>query len=102
MTLTYEQAADLAHRAGAAAWDSAWGTFCFDDRRITEDQEVYVFHGGPREDIVDNDRALLRVGAGLAVVNKETGAIERLPWVCLMTTRPGLKSRPNPYPVYFS
>lgn len=101
MAVTYEQAAELAYRAGAAAWDREWGTYCFDDRQITEDDDVYVVRGGPREDIVDQDRAFLRVGGGLAVVCKDTGELSWLPWVYLMTTRPGLQTRPNPNPVYF-
>ena len=65
MALTYEQAAELAYRAGEVAWDPQWGTFCFDDREITEDDEVYVFTSGPREAIVDHDHAFMRYGGGL-------------------------------------
>jgi hypothetical protein len=101
MAMTYEQAAELAYRAGAAAWDPEWGTFCFDDREITEDNEVYVFTSGPREAIVDHDPTFMRYGGGLPVVSKLDGGVKWHPWVVLMTTRPGLQSRRNPAPVYF-
>lgn len=101
MALTYEQAAELAHRAGAVAWDPQWGTFCFDDREITEDDEVFVFYGAPREYIVDRDWAFATAGGGHVVVHKDNGELEWLPWVYLMTTRPGLRTKPNTRPVYF-
>lgn len=101
MAVTYEQAAELAYRSGAAIWNTEWGTYCFDDREITEDDEMYVFTSGPREALVDHDPAFMRYGGGLPVVRKMGGEMEWRPWVVLMTERPNLQTRPDPRPVYF-
>lgn len=101
MAITYDNAAELAYRVGKESWNPERGTFCFDDREICEDDEVYVFGGGAREFIVDGDDSYAGVGGGMAVVYKSDGRLEWNPWVFLMSARPGLRTRQNPRPVYF-
>jgi hypothetical protein len=96
MAIGYEQARELARQAAEPGW--AVGTFCLDDRHITEDDEVYVFTVGARELLVDGDEDFLMYGNSLPVVSKKDGSVEWQPWVVLMGTRPRLVTRENPHP----
>lgn len=57
-------------------WET--GTFCLDDRKIVENDGVYVFDVGAREYIVDNDSDFAYAG-GVPVVHKKTGRFEQRP-----------------------
>lgn len=96
MAITYAQARELARQAGEVDWNI--GTFCLDDREITEDEEVYVFTVGARELIVDGNEDYMTWGGAMPVVSKVDGTVEWLPWVALMADRPNLRSYPNPDP----
>jgi hypothetical protein len=94
MAVTYEEARDIVRDSLAPNWTH--GTFCIDDRTITENDELYVFVVGAREFIVDGDRSYAIIG-GLPVVYKEDGRMASLPSVAVATD-PTLRDRPNPDP----
>lgn len=94
MTVTYEQARDLVRERFETGWTH--GTFCLDDRSITETDELYVFSVGAREFLVDGDDSYEAVG-GVTVVYKEDGKIASLPSVTVATD-PSVRTRPNPSP----
>ena len=96
MALSYEEAREIVLREVAPNW--GLGTFCLDDREITEDDEVYVFTVGAREYIVDGDESYLTVGGALPVVHKADGKLESMPWAALLQVRPNLRTQPNPNP----
>jgi hypothetical protein len=96
MAITYAQALELARQAAEPEWNL--GTFCLDDREITEDDEVYVFTVGARELLVDGDEEYVTWGGAMPVVSKVDGTVEWQPWVVLMNSRPDLRSYPNPNP----
>ncbi|MCL2455408.1 MAG: hypothetical protein FWD18_08975 [Micrococcales bacterium] len=101
MSVTYDQAAEIAYGAGLDGWDSSLGTFLLDDRDIIEDDEVFVFVVGSREHLIDRNPRFFMAGGGSGVVSKTDGTIEWIPWHFLQEMRPGLVERPNPSPVYF-
>lgn len=94
MAVTYEQARALVRDRFAAGWTH--GTFCLDDRNITETDELYVFTIGAREFLVDGDTSYEAVG-GVTVVNKKDGKLGSLPSVTVATD-PTVRTRPNPAP----
>ena len=99
--MMYDEAAAKAHAAALSLWDAALGTFCFDDREIEEDDEVFVFAVGPREDIVEGDPDFVRDGASVPLVYKETGQLDWLPQSVIYATHLDLRIRTNPSPVFF-
>ena len=92
MTVSYDEAKAIVVRAVAPTWGH--GTFCLDDRRITETDTAYVFQVGAREYIVDGDQSFA-VPGGIPVVHKEDGTFE---WLASVTVAmdPTARSRPNP------
>jgi 5-formaminoimidazole-4-carboxamide-1-beta-D-ribofuranosyl 5'-monophosphate synthetase len=94
MTVTYEQAREIARARFEPGWTH--GTFCLNDRTISENDEFYVFDIGAREFIVDGDESYAIVG-GVTVVFKEDGRIESRPSVEIAMD-PSIQSRPNPNP----
>ena len=94
MTVTYEQAREIVRRATEPDWPI--GTYCLDDRGITENDERYVFQVGAREHLIDRNISFALVGA-VATVVKSSGALEWLPSV-IVATDPSFHSRPNPAP----
>jgi len=94
VAVTYEEARDIVVREVAPTWED--GTFCVDDRTITENDELYAFEVGPREYIVDGDPSYAIAGS-VPVVRKEDGALEWLP-SSMIAMDPTIQTRPNPHP----
>jgi hypothetical protein len=94
VAVSYEEARDIVVREVAPTWED--GTFCLDDRTITENDEVYAFEIGAREYIVDGDESYAMAG-GVPVVRKEDGALEWLP-SSMVAMDPTMRSNPNPNP----
>jgi 5-formaminoimidazole-4-carboxamide-1-beta-D-ribofuranosyl 5'-monophosphate synthetase len=53
VTVSYEEAREIVRAHFEPGWID--GTFCLDDRSITENDEFYVFEVGAREYLVDGD-----------------------------------------------
>ncbi|MGA3523882.1 hypothetical protein [Melissospora conviva] len=94
MVVSYEQAREIVRRATEPAWST--GTYCLDDRQITENDERYVFQVGAREYLIDDNLSFAMAGAVPTVV-KATGALEWLPSVTVALDR-SFRRRPNPNP----
>lgn len=94
MTVTYEEARVKVRDHFAPGWTH--GTFCLDDRTITETDDVFVFKIGAREFLVDGDNSYETIG-GVPVVFKKDGKVGSLPSVAVATD-PTVRSRPNPNP----
>jgi hypothetical protein len=94
MTVTYEQARAKVRDYFEPGWRH--GTFCLDDRTITETDDVYVFKVGAREFLVDGDDSYEVIG-GVTVVYKKDGKVASLPSVAIATD-PTVRNRPNPNP----
>jgi hypothetical protein len=92
--VTYEEARDAVRARFEPNWSH--GTFCLDDRTITETDEFYVFAIGAKEFLVDGDKSYETIG-GVTVVRKEDGAIESMPSP-VIATDPTLRGTPNPNP----
>lgn|SRR5262249_60759941 len=94
MAVSYEQARETVLRELAPTWDT--GTFCLDDRQITENDELFAFTVGAREFLVDGNESYELYG-GVPVVYKSDGRFGWLPSV-MVGTDPTVRSRPNPSP----
>ncbi|MCO6008287.1 hypothetical protein NE236_25240 [Actinoallomurus purpureus] len=94
MAVTYEEARSIIREFHEARWTH--GTFCLDDRTITETDDVYVFTIGAREFLVDGDESYEAIG-GIPVVYKEDGRVASLPSVTVATD-PTVRTRSNPNP----
>lgn len=94
MTLTYEDARTRVIDATRPGWDN--GTFCLDDREITENDQMFVFNVGAREFLVDSDTSFAVVG-GVWVVYKDDGRVTTLPSVDVAMDQ-SIRTRPNPAP----
>jgi len=94
VVVTYEQAREIARQALEPGWQ--YGTFCLDDRKIAENDQLYVFDVGARECLVDGDMSFL-VAGGVPVVYKADGRLEWLPSV-VVGPDPTIRVRPNPNP----
>lgn len=94
MAVTYEQARELVRAKFEPGWTH--GTFCLDDRTITEHPDYYSFSIGAREWLVDGDESYA-VAGGVPVVYKEDGRIASLP-SSMVATDPRTTVRPNPNP----
>jgi hypothetical protein len=92
--VTYEQARDIVVRAVEPTWEQ--GTFCLDDRTITENDAFYAFEVGPREYIVDGDLSYALAGS-VPVVRKEDGELEWWP-SSMIAMDPTIRTHPNPNP----
>jgi hypothetical protein len=94
MAVSYEEAREIVRRNVEPEWTV--GTFCLDDRTITESSEYFAFEVGAREYIVDGDLAM-SVPGGVPVVYKEDG---RFAWLPSPTVAydDSVQSRPNPNP----
>lgn len=94
MAVTYDQARELVREHFEPGWTH--GTFCLDDRLISENDEFYVFNVGAREFIIDEDDSYAIAG-GVPIVFKEDGRLASRPSV-MIATDPSILSRPNPNP----
>jgi hypothetical protein len=94
MTVTYEEARAKVRDSFEPGWTH--GTFCLDDRTITETDDMYIFAVGAREFLVDGDDSYESVG-GVSVVYKNDGRVASLPSVAV-ATNPTVRTRPNPNP----
>ncbi|MYZ38625.1 MULTISPECIES: hypothetical protein [unclassified Streptomyces] len=94
MTLSYADARARVIAATKPGWNN--GTFCLDDREITENDDMFVFNVGAREFLVDNDTSFAVVG-GVWVVYKSDGRVTTLPSVDVATDQ-SIRTRPNPEP----
>jgi hypothetical protein len=94
MSITYEAARELVRAAAEPCWST--GTFCLDDRRIVENDAMYVFAVGAREHLVDGNRSYAIAGA-VPVVYKADGRLAWLPSP-MVGMDDTLTSRPNPDP----
>lgn len=94
MAITYEQAREIVRARFEPGW--ARGTFCLDDRYITENDEFYIFEVGAREYLVDGDVEYAVIG-GVPVVCKADGHIESRASVTVAMD-PTITERPNPNP----
>jgi hypothetical protein len=92
MAVTYEEARAIIRDFFEPRWTH--GTFCLDDRVITENDDLYVFNAGARELLVDGDRSYAIAG-GVPVVYKEDGRVASMPSVAVATD-PTMRTRPNP------
>lgn len=92
MSVTYDEAREIVERELKPNWSH--GTFCIDDRQISETDEYYSFIVGAREYLVDGDRTLQAIG-GLTVVYKADGQVGSLPSVDV-ATNPSARTRVNP------
>ena len=94
MAVTYEQAREIIRERFEPGWTH--GTFCLDDRVITENDEFYVFSIGAREFIIDGDFNYMIAG-GVPLVAKSDGRIESRASVdvAMDTT---MRRHPNPNP----
>jgi hypothetical protein len=94
MTVSYETARETVRAATEPEWPI--GTYCLDDRRIVENDEVYVFQVGPREWLIDGDDSYAVAGA-VPVVHKADGRLEWRP-SSMTGTDPTITARSNPSP----
>jgi hypothetical protein len=94
MAVSYEEAAGIIRAHFEPGWTH--GTFCLDDRYITENDEFYVFEVGAREYLVDGDINYALAG-GVPVVFKSDGHIESRASVTVAMD-PTIRGRPNPTP----
>jgi hypothetical protein len=94
MAITYEQAREIVRAKFEPNWNH--GTFCLDDRNITETNEVYAFSVGAREYLVDGDDSYAIEG-GMPVVYKADGSLSSLPSV-EVALDPTTRITPNPTP----
>ncbi|OEV12582.1 hypothetical protein [Streptomyces nanshensis] len=92
--ITYDEARDLVRAQLEPGWTP--GTFCLDDRKIVENDTMFVFAVGAREHLVDGDISYAVAGS-VPVVYKETGELALLPSVDVGTD-PTVTQRPNPDP----
>jgi hypothetical protein len=92
VTVTYDEAKEIVVRTVAPQWEH--GTFCLDDRFITESDTTFAFDVGAREFIVDGDVSYAIAGS-VPVVRKEDGVLEWLP-SSMVAMDPTMRSRPNP------
>ncbi|MGI5414625.1 hypothetical protein [Actinomadura luteofluorescens] len=95
MTVTYEQAREIVRKHFEPRW--TFGTFCLDDRWITENEEFYVFKLGAREFIIDGDHYYAILG-GVPIVLKEDGRVASRP-SAMVATDPSIRATPNPNPM---
>jgi hypothetical protein len=95
MAVTYEEAREIVRDFFEPGWTH--GTFCLDDRVITENDDLYVFVVGAREFLVDGDESYEAIG-GVSVVYKEDGRVASMPSVTVATD-PTVRTRPNPNPM---
>jgi hypothetical protein len=95
MAVTYEEARAIARDFFEPGWTH--GTFCLDDRMITETDDLYVFVVGAREFLVDGDESYEAIG-GVSVVYKEDGRVASMPSVAVATD-PTVRTSPNPNPM---
>lgn len=93
--VTYEEARTIVRSATEPGW--AHGTYCLDDRYITENDAMYVFTVGPRELLVGGDEAYRVCGGMIPVVYKETGQCKWLAAIVVVPD-PSIRTRPNPSP----
>ncbi|QBS45312.1 hypothetical protein [Nocardia sp. CS682] len=97
MTVSYEQAREIVRAKYEPNWPDDFGTFCIDDRQITENDELYVFRIGVREYLVENNISYAIVPGTVPVVYKTDGRLDTLSSsVC--DARPSAVTRPNPSP----
>ncbi|MEY9839449.1 hypothetical protein [Streptacidiphilus sp. EB103A] len=96
MTITYDNARDLVRTTLGRDWTN--GTFCLDDRTITETPTHWVFNVGAREFLVDDNPAFAEIG-GVTAVRKDDGTIETLSSLTVATD-PTTATRPNPSPTF--
>ena len=89
--ISHDQAVELVRSELEPAWRH--GTFCIDDRLITETDAYFVVAVGAREFLADGDRRFEAIG-GVTVVYK-SGRIGSLPSAGVATD-PTLRSRSNP------
>ncbi len=94
MTLSYTEARARVIDATKPGWDN--GTFCLDDREITENDDMFVFNVGAREFLVGNDASFAVVG-GVWVVYKSDGRVATVPSVEVAMDQ-SIRTRPNPEP----
>ncbi|WP_412542221.1 hypothetical protein R8Z50_06775 [Longispora sp. K20-0274] len=94
MSISYEEAREIARRAVEPAWTH--GTFCVDDRVIYETDQYYVVSIAARELVVDGDQSYMLYG-GVHVVYKADGKLGMLPAPTVYTD-PTIRSRKNPNP----
>ena len=94
MAVSYEEAREIVREQVEPEWSV--GTFCLDDRKITESPEYFVFEVGAREYLVDGD-VNLAVPGGVPVVYKADGRFAWLPSVTVAYDET-IESRPNPSP----
>ena len=71
MAISYEDARELVRERFAPGWTQ--GTFCLDDRKITENDNFYAFAIGNREYLVDGNISYAIPGP-VHVVYKEEAA----------------------------
>ncbi|MFI7573361.1 hypothetical protein [Micromonospora sp. NPDC049497] len=94
MTVTYEEAREIVRQATEPEWP--FGTYCLDDRQITENDERYVFEVGSREYLLDGNLSYAMAGS-VPTVTKSDGTLEWLPSVTVAMDR-SMRTRPNPAP----
>ena len=94
MTVTYEQARENVRARFEPGWST--GTFCLDDRDITENGEYWVFSIGAREYLVDGDMHYALAGS-VPIVYKADGRLDSRASTAVAVD-PTLQTRPNPAP----
>lgn len=94
MGVTYEQARESVRARLEPGWK--WGTFCLDDRRIVENDKLWVFAVGAREHLVGGNKDYAIAG-GVTVVYKSDGHIGALATTEVATDFT-IQGRPNPRP----
>lgn len=94
MPVTYAQAVEIVRDLFEPGWTH--GTFCIDDRYITENDEFYIVSVGAREFLVDKDLSYAIIG-GTSIVFKSDGRVESRASGELLTDQ-SLRERPNPAP----
>jgi hypothetical protein len=94
LPVSYEEAREIIRSRFEPGWTH--GTFCLDDRYITENDEFYVFSVGAREYLVDGDLEYAIAG-GVPVVFKSDGHVESRASVTVAMD-PTITGRPNPNP----
>lgn len=94
MTVSYEEARENVRARFEPGWTH--GTFCLDDRYITETDEFYVFEVGAREWLVGGDESYEAIG-GVTVVSKSDGHVGSRASVTVAMD-PTITGRLNPNP----
>ncbi|MGW4632144.1 DUF7691 family protein [Nocardia sp. NPDC004415] len=99
MTVSHDEAREIVRARFEPNRPDDFGTFCIDDREITENDELYVFRIGAWEFLIEDDISYAIIPGAVPAVYKRGGRVISLPHI--PWDQPVTVSRPNPSPALF-